>query len=104
MRKFKDVALTFDMRNLPAYDQEYLRTMFYETVMNRSVRDTGISFDMYYEYAMNFTLFASERAMGEGMSEFNDPYAYTASHLLDGRKYWLAWTYDYDAFNELVTI
>ena len=104
MRKFKDVELTFDMRKLPAYDQEYLRTMFYETVMDRSVQNTGIPFDTYYEHAKNFTMFTSKRAMYEAMDEFIDPYAYTASHLLNGRKYWMAWTFNYDAHNALVTI
>ena len=93
MKKFKDVELTFDMHKLPKHDQEYLRTMFYETVMNRSIYASGLSFDEYYPDADNFTIFTSRKRMNEGMEEYNADISYTASHLLNGRKFWMAWTY-----------
>ena len=33
------------------------------------------------------------------MSEYANPYKYTASHRLNGKKYFLAWTYDYNRAN-----
>jgi len=91
--KFKDVESTFDLRKLPHYDQEYLRTMTFETVNERSVKYTGINFSSYYPYANNFTIFKSYDSMINYMSDFTGAIASTASHLLHGKKYWLAWTY-----------
>ena len=45
--KFKDVETTFDFRKLAHYDQEYLRTMTFETVNERSVKHSGIDFSNY---------------------------------------------------------
>ena len=94
MRKFKEVEVTFDMRNLEPCDQEYLRTMFYEMVNDKSVKASGLMFDDYYFNANNFNMFNSKEAMEYSMSEFDGPIGSTASHLLSGNKYWLAWTYD----------
>ena len=91
--KFKDVEMTFDFRKLPHYDQEYLRTMAFETVNDRSVNHSGITFADYYPYADNFTMFTSESELLNYMSDFSGEIAKTASHLLHGKKYWLAWTY-----------
>ena len=91
--KFKDVETTFDFRKLAHYDQEYLRTMTFETVNERSVKHSGIDFSNFYPYANNFTLFKSYDSMINYMSDFTGEIASTASHLLHGKKYWLAWTY-----------
>ena len=92
--KFKFVDLTFDFKELPKYDQEYLRTMFYETVLDRSVKHSGRNFNEYFPNAGTFALFNDERSMKRYMGEFSYPYANTASHLLQGKKYYLAWTYE----------
>ena len=97
--KFKDVELAINFKKLPMYDQEYIRTMFYETALDRSVKFTGISFSEFYPGASNFTVFDSEQAMHNAMSEYANPYKYTASHRLNGKKYFLAWTYDYNRAN-----
>ena len=102
--QFKDVELAFNFKKVPACDQEYLRTMFYETVLDRSVKHTGISFDEFYPDASSFTLFDNEGDMFAHMSEYVNPSQHTASHLLHGKKYFLAWTYDYNKANALVTI
>ena len=102
--QFKDVEITFNFKKVPACDQEYLRTMFYETVLDRSVKNTGISFDKYYPDATSFTLFDNESNMFAQMSEYINPSRFTVSHLLHGKKYYLAWTYDNDKANALVTI
>jgi hypothetical protein len=91
--KFKDVEMTFDFRKLPHYDQEYLRTMAFETVNDRSVKHSGIIFPDYYPYANNFTMFTSEAELLNYMADFAGHIAKTASHLLHGKKYWMAWTY-----------
>jgi len=91
--KFKLVDLTFDFKQLPKYDQEYLRTLVFETIGQRSVKNTGKSFIETYPNANNFTLFKDERMMLNYMLEFTGDYAQTASHLLHGKKYWFAWTY-----------
>jgi hypothetical protein len=101
--QFKDVELTFNFKKIPACDQEYLRTMFYETVLDRSVKNTGVSFNEYYPGAASFTLFNNEHVKDQTMWEYADPSTSTASHLLHGKKYYLAWTYDQAAANELVT-
>ena len=44
MFKFKDVDVTFEFKKLPKYDQEYLKTMAYETVQTNSVKNSGKSF------------------------------------------------------------
>jgi hypothetical protein len=93
MFKFKDVEITFNFRELPHYDQEYLRTMAYETAMNKSVKHTGWGFDKMYSDADNFTMFDNINALDEYMSEFVHEYDYVASHLLHGKKYYFAWTY-----------
>lgn len=93
MFKFKDVEIAFDFRSLPQCDQEYLRTMSYETVQNRSVKHTGWSFTETYSDAGNYTLFNDKDAMHTYMGEFNNNYDHTASHLLNGKKFWFAWTY-----------
>jgi len=91
--KFKDVDLTFNFKKLPPCDQDYLRTMTYETTKDRSIKYSGLSFIEYYPFADNFTLFKEEHAMINYMSEFVGEYSYTASHLLSGKKYWFAWTH-----------
>jgi len=91
--KFKLVDLTFDMKKLPSVDQEYLRTMVFETIGQRSVKNSGKPFDDFYDEPSNFTLFDSETKMFNYMAEFNGDYANTASHLLEGKKFWFAWTY-----------
>jgi|TARA_R100000388_G_C7187718_1_gene131928 hypothetical protein len=92
--KFKDVDLIFDFKKLASYDQEYLRTMFYETVLDRSVKHSGRNFSEYFPCASTFALFDDETSMKRYMGEFSYPYANTASHRLQGKKYYLAWTYE----------
>tara|TARA_Y100001963_G_C6581996_1_gene353885 strand:+ start:198 stop:494 length:297 start_codon:yes stop_codon:yes gene_type:complete len=92
--KFKDVEVVFDMKRLPHYDQEYLRTMSFETVGNRSVKHSGRSFPLYYKNPGNYTLFNDEHLMINYMSEFTGQFASTCSHLLNGKKYWFAWTFN----------
>ena len=91
--KFKFVDLTFDFKELPKYDQEYLRTLVFETIGQRSVKNSGKPFADVYPNAGNFTLFSDESMMLNYMSEFSGDYSNTASHLLHGKKYWFAWTY-----------
>ena len=91
--KFKFVDLTFDFKGLPKYDQEYLRTMVFETIGQKSVKSSGRSFNEMYPNANNFTLFNNESVMLNYMTEFSGEYANTASHLLHGKKYWFAWSY-----------
>lgn len=91
--KFKFVDLTFDFKELPKYDQEYLRTLVFETIGQRSVKNSGKPFVDVYPNASNFTLFSDESMMLNYMSEFSGDYSNTASHLLHGKKYWFAWTY-----------
>jgi len=102
--QFKDVAVEFNFKNVPACDQEYLRTMFYQTVGDRSVNHTGIPFSEFYPDATSFTLFDSRSEMINFMSEYAWPSANTASHLLNGKKYFLAWTFNYDKASAVVTI
>ena len=91
--KFKFVDLTFDLKKLPKYDQEYLRTMVFETIGQKSVKSSGKSFIEMYPNANNFTLFNDEPMMLNYMTDFSGEYAQTASHLLHGKKYWFAWTH-----------
>ena len=81
------------MRNLPHYDQEYLRTMTFEAIGDRSVKQTGRLFKDYYSDADNFALFNNKKVMNRYMSEFIGQWTNTASHLLHGKKYYFAWTY-----------
>ena len=92
--KFKDVDLVFNFKKLPSHDQEYLRTMFYETTLNRSVKHSGINFDNYYRLSNNFSLFDDKSAMERYMGEFITPWSNYGSHLLNGKKYYLAWTHE----------
>ena len=91
--KFKLVDLTFDMKKLPSCDQEYLRTMVFETINQRSVKNSGRPFRGMYPNPNNFTLFNDQAMMLNYMTEFSGEYDSTASHLLEGKKYWFAWTY-----------
>ncbi|MBC8301591.1 MAG: hypothetical protein H8E55_38250 [Pelagibacterales bacterium] len=91
--RFKDVDLTFNLKKLPFYDQEYLRTMVFETIGDRSVKQSGIPFNDYFPAAANFTLFNNEATLINYMSEFYGEIGQTTSHLLHGKKYWLAWNY-----------
>ena len=91
--KFKSVDLTFDMKKLPSVDQEYLRTMVFETIGQRSVKSSGLAFTSKYPNADNFTLFNNKEVMLNYMLDFNGKYASTASHLLEGKKFWFAWTH-----------
>lgn len=93
MFKFKDVEITFNFKALPSYDQEYLRTMSYETAMNKSVKHTGYGFNEMYSNADNFTLFNDLNALHSYMDEFVHDYDFVASHLLHGKKYYFAWTF-----------
>jgi hypothetical protein len=93
MFKFKDVEVTFDMKQLPFYDQEYLKTMCYETVNAKSFLHSGKSFNELFKGANNFTIFDDDSTMHGYMSEFAGKVANTASHLLHGKKYYFAWTY-----------
>jgi len=100
--QFKDVEITFNFKKIPACDQEYLRTMFYETVLDRSVKFSGKPFSEFYPGAATFTMFNDEKAMKRTMAEYVNEYANTASHLLHGKKYYMAWTFDYNKANALV--
>tara|TARA_R110001606_G_scaffold221341_1_gene369047 strand:- start:241 stop:534 length:294 start_codon:yes stop_codon:yes gene_type:complete len=91
--KFKLVDLTFDMKKLPSVDQEYLRTMVFEVIGQRSVKSSGLPFQTIYPDANNFTLFDDQNKMLNYMTDFNGDYACTASHLLEGKKFWFAWTH-----------
>ena len=91
--KFKLVELTFDMKQLNSCDQEYLRTMVFEAIGERSVRQSGKSFTEMYPKSKNFTLFNDEHTMLNYMGNFSGNYANVASHLLDGQKYYFAWTF-----------
>ena len=53
--RFRLVDLIFNFKKLPNYDQDYLRTMTYETVKERSVNYSGQSFVKYYPNSNNFT-------------------------------------------------
>ena len=92
--RFRDVDLTFNFRKLPTCDQDYLRTMTYEITKDRSVKHTGLSFFEYYPNADNFTIFKDEQTMINYMAEFVGEYSNTASHLLNGKKYYFAWTHN----------
>ena len=91
--KFKFVDLTFNFKELPKYDQEYLRTMVFETINQKSVKSSGKTFREMYPNPNNFTLFNDEATMLNYMLEFSGEYENIASHLLHGKKYWFAWTY-----------
>ena len=91
--RFKDVDIIFNIKKLPHYDQEYLRTMAFEATGDRSVKQSGKSFEDYYPNADNFALFNHENVMFDYMSEFIGQWTNTASHLLHGKKYYFAWTY-----------
>tara|TARA_A100001201_G_scaffold96616_1_gene83480 strand:- start:522 stop:830 length:309 start_codon:yes stop_codon:yes gene_type:complete len=91
--KFKIVDLTFELKKLPNCDQEYLRTMVFDKVGERSVKNSGRPFNKYYKNPNNFTLFNDHGMMLNYMAEFSGEYDYTASHLLEGKKYYFAWTY-----------
>ena len=92
--KFKLVDLTFDYKSLPKYDQEYLRTMVFEHIGQKSIKSSGKSFSEMYKNANNFTLFSDHGMMINYMAEFSGKYESLASHLLHGKKYWFAWTYN----------
>ena len=93
MFKFKDVDVTFDMKKMPSYDQEYLKSMAYEMVQSTSVLHTGKSFNQLYPNADNFMMFNNFNVMVNAMSEYSGQWHYYVSHLLHGKKYWFAWTY-----------
>ena len=93
MFKFKDVEVTFDMKQLPFYDQEYLKTMCYETVNAKSYKHSSKSFNELYKQSNNFTLFSDYDTMYDYMSEFSGKFESMASHLLHGKKYYFAWTF-----------
>ena len=91
--RFKDVELTFNFRKLPSYDQDYLRSMVYDLIQSKSINSSGKGFHDYYPYTNNLTLFNNESVMINYMSEFMDKYSCITSHLLNGKKYWFAWTH-----------
>jgi len=92
--RFKDVELTFNFKKLSSVDQEYLRTMIYDIIQNKSIKSSGLNFYEYYPNSDNYTLFKNEQTMINYMSEFIGEYSSIASHLLDGKKYWFAWTHN----------
>jgi hypothetical protein len=94
MIKFKDVEFAFELRKLAFCDQDYLKSMLYETVTDRSYKQSGKSFQSLFPGACNFTIFNDYNTMVNYMLEFSDDYAYMGTHLLHGRKYYLAWTYN----------
>jgi len=91
--KFKLVDLAFNFKKLANYDQEYLRTLVFNTIGERSVNSTGIPFFKLYPNAQNFTLFDDESKMINEMSEYNGDFESATSHLLHGKKFYFAWTY-----------
>ena len=78
------------MKKLPHYDQEYLRTMAFETTGQRSIKNSGRSFNQCYKNASNFSLFNSEEMMINYMGEFMGKWEHAASHLLNGKKYFFS--------------
>ena len=91
--RFKDIDITFDFNKLPQHDREYIKSMIQETTNNKSVKNSGLSFNSYYENAKNFALFNNKVEMDNWMSDFYSKYDNVTSHLLDGKIYHLAWTY-----------
>tara|TARA_R100001443_G_scaffold100926_1_gene108477 strand:- start:1746 stop:2087 length:342 start_codon:yes stop_codon:yes gene_type:complete len=94
--RFKDIDITFEFNRMPSYDREYLKTMVIETINNRSVKHSGRSFESYYRNASNFALFNNYDTMEDWMDDFSGDFSYAASHLLHGKKYYLAWTHSWD--------
>lgn len=94
MIKFKDVEFAFELRKLAFCDQDYLKAMLYETISDRSYKQSGKSFQTLYPEAGNFTIFNNHHTMLNYMAEYSGDYDYLGSHLLHGRKYFLAWTYE----------
>ena len=92
--RFKDVELTFNFKKLSFIDQDYLKTMIFDNNNNKSIKSSGHNFHEYYPNANNFTLFKNEQTMINYMLEFAGEYSYTTSHLLEGKKYWFAWTHN----------
>lgn len=88
--KLNQVEVTFNFQSIPRVDREYLKYMLFE-LQERTYN--GLTFDEEYPDARNFTLFNDHFTMINYMSEFAGEYASTASHILNGEKYWLAWTY-----------
>ena len=91
--RFKDVDITFDFNKIAGCDRDYLKTMVIEMVNTKSIKNSGTSFNSYYDGADNFALFNNESKMLAWMSDFYGSYDSTASHLLEGKKYYFAWTY-----------
>ena len=91
--RFKDIDITFEFGRMPNYDREYLKTMVIETINSKSVKCSGIPFETKYPGAGNFAMFNNANKMNDWMSDFNGSWEYSASHLLNGKKYYLAWTY-----------
>ena len=66
--KFKDVETTFDFRKLAHYDQEYLRTMTFETINERSdIRSTTERYQLLLQFTFNLEL------EGTSLSEEGSP-------------------------------
>ena len=92
--RFKDIDLTFNFHRIPFYDRDYLKTMVIETVNDRSVKFSGVPFNKYYQQPENYALFNNKQKMQNWMSAYYLESGFTASHLLDGKKYYFAWTYE----------
>lgn len=89
----KKIDWIFDKRKLPKYDYEYLKSMINETINNRSYKNSGKSFDTCYKNLNNYTVFNNKSVMHSYMNEFSNKYEYVISHLLNGKKYYFAWTF-----------
>ena len=92
--RFKDIDITFEFGRMPNYDREYLKTMVIETINSKSFRCSGVPFNVKFPNADNFAMFNNVNKMNDWMSDFYGTWEHTASHLLDGKKYYLAWTYN----------
>ena len=61
------------------------------TLLSQLLKDNGHTTDVF---DTTFYKFDDEISMKRYMGEFSYPYANTASHRLQGKKYYLAWTYE----------
>ena len=86
----------FDWNRVSWKDKEYLINMVKDTINARSVKASGIPFEIMYPDAGDFALFNDPIAKDLYREEFYNS-AEQVTHLLfphpRGRKYWLVWSY-----------
>ena len=95
MEFLENLCVGFAWSKLPSYDKEYLYDMYRTIKYNNKCPKTNEVMDDIYPNRGNFKFFLHKSKLDRYMNSSPKRNETYASHLLNGRKYYMVWTCDH---------